>query len=86
MRPDFTFTLENILEKVSKHHPEIYYTDMSNPLIDEMDLSVIKVFIPSLQPMTFGKQNERINEERLNRVAGKPGVTVERSHIPSLEE
>ncbi|MBO1910269.1 YcaO-like family protein, partial [Microvirga sp. 3-52] len=55
MRPDFPFTFENILKKVTQHHPEIYYTDMSNSLIDEMGLSVVKVFIPSLQPMTFGK-------------------------------
>ncbi|WP_210468055.1 YcaO-like family protein [Sporosarcina sp. 6E9] len=82
MRPDFPFTFENILKKVTQHHPEIYYTDMSNSLIDEMGLSVVKVFIPSLQPMTFGKQNERINEERLKRVAGKSSVMVGKEPHP----
>ncbi|MBP3038190.1 YcaO-like family protein [Bacillaceae bacterium Marseille-Q3522] len=82
MRPGFSFTFKNILDTVIKYHPEIYYTDMSNTLIDEMGLSVVKVFIPSLQPMTFGKQNERINEERLKNVANKADVTIRKEPHP----
>lgn len=82
MRPDFTFTFENILNTVIMHHPEIYYTDMWNKLIDEMELSVVKVFVPSLQPMTFGKQNERINEERLKSIGNKTNITIRKEPHP----
>ncbi|KQU63085.1 YcaO-like family protein [Rossellomorea marisflavi] len=65
MAPRFPFSFKGIVEKVMEHHPRVYFTDMGNELIDEMGLSVVKVFIPTLQPMTFGKQNERLNMERL---------------------
>jgi ribosomal protein S12 methylthiotransferase accessory factor len=65
MEPSFPFSFRNILEKILTHHPELYYCNMPNDLIREMDLHVVKVFIPTLQPMTFGKQNERINSGRL---------------------
>lgn len=82
MRPKFTFTFEKLLHQVVKHHPEIYYTNMSNRLIDEMDLAVVKVFIPTLQPMTFGKQNERINWNRLKMIAKSEEVTVGKEPHP----
>src|SRR5699024_6764570 len=82
MKPAFSFSFENILKAVSEHHSEIYYTNMSNQLIAEMDLSVVKVFVPSLQPMTFVKQNERINRKRLQDLAGQDSIRIGKEPHP----
>lgn len=82
MTPGFAFSFKNIFEKVSQHHKEIYYADMSNQLIDEMGLAVVKVFIPTLQPMTFGKQNERLNRRRLESIVGKGKLKVGKDPHP----
>lgn len=71
MKPKFDFSFEKVITKIMHHHPKIYMRNMQNELLTNLDLYVVKVFIPSLQPITFGKQNERINFERLSNVAGR---------------
>ncbi|WP_113929028.1 YcaO-like family protein [Bacillus sp. P14.5] len=80
MEPSFPFSFTNILGKILNHHPEIYFCNMPNDLIEEMDLHVVKVFIPTLQPMTFGKQNERINADRLSRYGREKNIFEKEPH------
>ena len=70
MRPDFELSYDSILQKISEHHPNIYVIDMSNPLTEHLNLKVSKVIVPTLQTMTFGMQNERINQSRLEKFGG----------------
>ncbi|WP_128895860.1 YcaO-like family protein [Longirhabdus pacifica] len=70
MKPSFEFDYEQIKQRVYEYHPDIYVANMSNQITKQMGLYVAKVFIPSLQPITFGVQNERINWERLSQYGG----------------
>lgn len=67
MHPDFPFSFKAVTAAILKEHPDIYVCDLSNLLTEKLDFSVVKTFIPSMQPMTFGIQNERLNSSRLKR-------------------
>ncbi|MDT0716825.1 YcaO-like family protein [Staphylococcus chromogenes] len=82
LKPKYTFSFFNILEHVNKLHPNIYYKEMNNKLIQDMNLSVVRSFIPSLQPMTFGKQNERINFKRLQQFCKKQNIKIRKEPHP----
>ena len=82
LKPKYPFSFFNILEHVSKLHPNIYYKKMNNQLIQDMDLPVVRSFIPSLQPMTFGMQNERINYTRLQQFCEIQNIKIRKEPHP----
>ncbi|UAC48728.1 YcaO-like family protein [Bacillus aquiflavi] len=65
MEPEFDFSYQSLKEVVLEHHPHLYVADLSNTVTKKLNLYVAKVLIPTLQPMTFGIQNERLNWQRL---------------------
>lgn len=66
MIPAFPFTYDALKRAVLDKHPDIYIADLTQYLTEKLDFHAVKILIPSLQPMTFGLQNERLNLERLN--------------------
>lgn len=61
------FTYEAVIHRMLSHHPDIYVADLSNYVTNEAKVFVTKAIVPTMQPMTFGMNNERINEERIGR-------------------
>ncbi|MBP1755110.1 MAG: hypothetical protein H6Q59_1508 [Firmicutes bacterium] len=64
-RKDKKYTFKELMERVSRYHPDIYiaylYTDINRTL----GLECVKMIIPSMLTMTFGNNNKRINYERV---------------------
>ncbi len=58
-------TLSDIIFKISKNHPRIYIADTNSYITKELNMSSVKVIIPSMLTMTFGNQNRRLNYERI---------------------
>lgn len=67
MNPDFPFSFKAVTDAILKEHPNIFVCDLGNLITEKSGFSVVKTFIPSMQPMTFGIQNERLNTSRLKR-------------------
>lgn len=65
MHPSFPFSYKAVTSAILKEHPQIFVSDLSNLITEKLNFSVVKTFIPSMQPMTFGIQNERLNINRL---------------------
>lgn len=82
MVPKFEFSFQNVINHILEKHSEIYFCNMDNPILKKMNLFVSKVFIPSLQPMTFGKQNERINLNRLKNINKSENFSIRKDPHP----
>lgn len=66
MQPPFSFDFATIKEIVLSKHPDVFVANMNNPVTRQLGFHVVKLLIPSLQPMTFGLQNERLNHTRIS--------------------
>lgn len=67
MHPNFSFSYKAVTSAILKEHPQIFVADMGNIVTEKLGFSVVKTFIPTMQPMTFGIQNERLNINRLKK-------------------
>jgi len=79
-RVDLEFSYDKILNHIHKSHPEIYIANLGNYVTDRLGLSVTKAIVPSMQPMTFGMKNERLNRKRIEKFLPKGGVINREPH------
>lgn len=64
--------LEELLDNVLNHYDDVYIVDLTPSLVEKKELSVAKVIVPGMLPISFGQQykrviNERLVDERLRR-------------------
>ncbi|EOV9527417.1 YcaO-like family protein [Bacillus cytotoxicus] len=57
--------LEELLNRITQNHKEIFISDLSNAFLRDMGLSCTKIHIPTLQNIGFGMQYQNINRDRL---------------------
>lgn len=67
------FEYDQIISHIRKYHPDIYVANLENYITNMLDLAVVKTIIPSMQPMTFGMRNERLNRNRIKKYLPKGG-------------
>jgi ribosomal protein S12 methylthiotransferase accessory factor len=72
-RSNLAFNYLDIIRRIGKHHRDIYVANVGNYVSEKLGLFVTKIIVPSMQPMTFGVQNERLNKPRLSKFLTEGG-------------
>ena len=79
-RINLVFDYNQIISHISKSHPDIYVANLGNYVTDTLGLAVAKAIVPSMQPMTFGMKNERLNRKRLEKFLTESGEINKEPH------
>lgn len=79
-RINLVFDYNQIISHISKSHPDIYVANLRNYVTDTLGLAVAKAIVPSMQPMTFGMKNERLNRGRLEKFLTESGEINKEPH------
>lgn len=66
--------LKKLINKVLKEYEDIYVVNLTSKEMEKLGIYTVKVIVPGLLPMTFGVQNERISEPRINRERSRRGL------------
>ena len=66
--------LKKLINEVLKKYEDIYVVNLTSKEMEKLGIYTVKVIVPGLLPITFGVQNERISESRINRERSRRGL------------
>jgi ribosomal protein S12 methylthiotransferase accessory factor len=73
---DANAALDDMVQKLRRHGYDVHCVEITSPDIAQLDLHVVRVVVPGLQPLYAGTGNQHLDPRRLAKFAASAGLDL----------